>query len=49
MDKTITADEEKLLKRVREFRLAFDERTDTIMAYIAEPYRFASSQELALQ
>ena len=39
MDKTITADEDKTLETgKKEFRLAFDERTDTIMAYIAEPY-----------
>jgi len=39
MDKTITADDEKNLETgKKEFRLAFDERTDTIMAYIAEPY-----------
>jgi hypothetical protein len=39
MDKTITADDEKTLETgKKEFRLAFDERTDTIMAYIAEPY-----------
>lgn len=39
MDKTITADDDKNLETgKKEFRLAFDERTDTIMAYIAEPY-----------
>lgn len=39
MDKTITADEDKTLETgKKEFRLAFDERSDTIMAYIAEPY-----------
>ena len=39
MDKTITADDSKTLETgKKEFRLAFDERTDTIMAYIAEPY-----------
>jgi hypothetical protein len=39
MDKTITADDDKTLETgKKEFRLAFDERTDTIMAYIAEPY-----------
>ncbi len=39
MDKTITADDEKNLETgKKEFRLAFDERTDTIMVYIAEPY-----------
>ena len=39
MDKTITADDDKNLETgKKEFRLAFDDRTDTIMAYIAEPY-----------
>jgi hypothetical protein len=39
MDKTITADDDKNLETgKKEFRIAFDERTDTIMAYIAEPY-----------
>lgn len=39
MDKTITADDDKTLETgKKEFRLAFDQRTDTIMAYIAEPY-----------
>lgn len=39
MDKTITADDDKNLETgKKEFRLAFDYRTDTIMAYIAEPY-----------
>ena len=39
MDKTITADDSKTLETgKKEIRLAFDERTDTIMAYIAEPY-----------
>jgi hypothetical protein len=39
MDKTITADDDKTLETgKKEFKLAFDERTDTIMAYIAEPY-----------
>ncbi len=39
MDKTISADDDKTLETgKKEFKLAFDERTDTIMAYIAEPY-----------
>jgi hypothetical protein len=39
MDKTITADDDKTLETgKKEFKLAFNERTDTIMAYIAEPY-----------
>jgi hypothetical protein len=39
MDKTITADEERDLETgKKEFRLAFNEKSDTIMAYIAEPY-----------
>jgi hypothetical protein len=39
MDKTITADEDKDLETgKKEFRLAFEENNDTIMAYIAEPY-----------
>jgi hypothetical protein len=39
MDKIITADDDKSLEEgKKEFRLAFVERTDTIMAYIAEPY-----------
>jgi hypothetical protein len=39
MDKTITADDDKTLEiGKKEFRLAFDQRTDTMMAYIAEPY-----------
>ena len=39
MDKTITADDEKTLETgKKELRLAFDEKADTIMAYIAEPY-----------
>jgi hypothetical protein len=39
MDKTITADDEKTLETgKKEFRLAFDQKADTIMAYIAEPY-----------
>ena len=39
MEKTIKADDEKTLETGRkEFRIAFDQITDTIMAYIAEPY-----------
>jgi hypothetical protein len=39
MDKTVTADDDKTLEvGKKEFRLAFDQRTDTIMAYIAGPY-----------
>lgn len=39
MDKTITADDDKKLETgKKEFRLAFDQKSDTIMAYIAEPY-----------
>ena len=39
MDKTISADDEKNLETGRQkFRLAFDQRSDTIMAYIAEPF-----------
>jgi len=39
MDKTITADDDiKLETGKKEFRLAFDQKSDTIMAYIAEPY-----------
>lgn len=39
MDKTISADDEKTLEQgKKEFRLAFDQKSDTIMAYIAEPY-----------
>jgi hypothetical protein len=39
MDKTITADDDKDLETgKKEFKLGFDERTDTIMAYIASPY-----------
>lgn len=39
MDKTISADDEKTLEQgKKEFRLAFDQNSDTIMAYIAEPY-----------
>jgi hypothetical protein len=39
MDKTISADDDKNLETgKKEFRLAFDQRSDTVMAYIAEPY-----------
>ncbi len=39
MDKTITADDEKTLETgKKEFRLDFDQKSDTIMAYIAEPF-----------
>jgi hypothetical protein len=39
MDKTITAVDEKTLETgKKELRLAFDEKADTIMAYIAGPY-----------
>jgi hypothetical protein len=39
MDKTITADDDKNLETgKKEFKLAFDQKPDTIMAYIAEPY-----------
>jgi hypothetical protein len=39
MDKTITADDDKNLETgKKEFKLGFDERTDTIMAYIASPF-----------
>jgi hypothetical protein len=39
IDKTITADDEKTLETGRkEYMLAFDQRSDTIMAYISEPY-----------
>ena len=39
MDKTITAvDDIKLEAGKKEFRLAFDQKSDTVMAYIAEPY-----------
>jgi hypothetical protein len=38
MDKTITADDDKNLEEgKKEFKLAFDERNDTIMAYISQP------------
>jgi hypothetical protein len=39
MDKTISADDDKTLETgKKEFRLAFDQKSDTVMAYIAEPY-----------
>jgi hypothetical protein len=39
VDKTITADDDKNLETgKKEFKLAFDQKSDTIMAYIAEPY-----------
>jgi hypothetical protein len=39
MDKTISADNDKDLEAgKKEFRLAFDQKNDTVMAYIAEPY-----------
>ena len=39
MDKTITADDDKNLETgKKEFKIAFDQKSDTIMAYIAEPY-----------
>jgi hypothetical protein len=39
MDKTITADDEKTLEAgKKEFRLAFDQKSDSIIAYIAEPF-----------
>jgi DUF4097 and DUF4098 domain-containing protein YvlB len=39
MDKTITADDDKNLETgKKEFKMAFDQKPDTIMAYIAEPY-----------
>lgn len=39
MDKIITADDEKTLETgKKEFRLAFDQKSDSIIAYIAEPY-----------
>src|SRR5512133_4106065 len=39
MEKTISADDDKNLETgKKEFRLAFDQRSDTVMAYIAEPY-----------
>ncbi len=39
MDKTISADNNKILEAgKKEFRLAFDQKPDTIIAYIAEPF-----------
>jgi len=39
MDKTISAGDDTDLERgKKEFRLAYDQKNDTIMAYIAEPY-----------
>lgn len=39
MDKTISADDDKDLDQgKKEFRLAFDQKSDTVMAYIAEPF-----------
>jgi hypothetical protein len=39
MDKTISADDDRNLETgKKEFRLAFDQKSDSIMAYIAEPY-----------
>jgi hypothetical protein len=39
MDKTISADDDKNLETgKKEFRLAFDQKSDTVMAYIAEPF-----------
>jgi hypothetical protein len=39
MDKTISADEDKNLETgKKEFKLAYDQKSDTIMAYISEPY-----------
>ena len=39
MDKTISADNDKDLETgKKEFRLAFEQKNDTVMAYIAEPY-----------
>lgn len=39
MDKTITADDDKILETgKKEFRLAFDQKSDSIIAYIASPY-----------
>jgi hypothetical protein len=39
MDKTIAADDERTLETGRkEFRLAFDQKSDSIIAYIAEPF-----------
>lgn len=39
VDKTITADDDKILETgKKEFRLAFDQKSDSIFAYIAEPF-----------
>jgi hypothetical protein len=39
MDKTISADDDKQLEiGKKEFKLAFDQKIDTVMAYIAEPF-----------
>jgi len=39
MDKTISADDEKNLEiGKKEFRLAFDQKSDTVLAYIAQPF-----------
>jgi hypothetical protein len=39
MDKTISADDDKNLEiGKKEFKLAFDQKSDTMMAYIAEPF-----------
>lgn len=39
MDKTISADDDKNLETgKKEFSLAFDQKSDTVMAYIAEPF-----------
>ena len=39
MDKTLTADDDKTLEAgKKEFRLAFDQKSDSIVAYIAEPF-----------
>jgi len=39
MDKTISAEDDKDLETgKKEFRLAFDQRSDTVMAYIASPF-----------
>lgn len=39
VDKTITADDDKSFETGKnEFKLAFDQKSDTVMAYIAEPF-----------
>ncbi len=39
MDKTISADDDKAIETgKKEFRLGFDQKSDTIMAYIASPF-----------